>query len=79
MINEEKLNMILKDALSPVAPDERMNQRLKHELEGKNMKKFSMKKVVICVAACLELCYCRFEKRSGTPDPLQFPCSAEKR
>ena len=52
MINEEKLNMILKDALSPVAPDERMNQRLKHELEGKNMKKFSMKKVVICVAAC---------------------------
>ena len=52
MMNEEKLDMILKDALSPVAPDERMNQRLKHEMEGKNMKKCSMKKVIICVAAC---------------------------
>lgn len=52
MLNEEKVDIILKDALSPVAPDERMNQRLKQELEGKNMKKFNMKKVVICVAAC---------------------------
>lgn len=52
MLNEEKVDMILKSALSPVTPDERMNQRLKQELEGKKMKKFNMKKVVICVAAC---------------------------
>ncbi len=52
MLNEEKVDIILKSALSPVAPDERMNQRLKQELEGKKMKKFNMKKIVICVAAC---------------------------
>lgn len=52
MLNEEKVDMILKSALSPVTPDERMNQRLKQELEGRKMKKFNMKKVVICVAAC---------------------------
>lgn len=52
MLNEEKMDRILKNALSPVAPDERINQRIRQELEGKNMKKFNMKKVVICVVAC---------------------------
>ena len=44
MMNEEKIDMLLKNALSPVAPDERMNQRLKQELEGKKMKKWNAKK-----------------------------------
>ena len=52
MINEEKIDQMLKQALSPVTPDEEINQKLKQELEGKNMKKFKMKKVMICVAAC---------------------------
>jgi len=52
MLNEEKVDIILKNALSPVAPGEIMNQRLKQELEGKNMKKFNTKKLIICVAAC---------------------------
>lgn len=52
MLNEEKVDQILKYALSPVAPDEKINRKLKKELEGKKMKKFNMKKVIICVAAC---------------------------
>lgn len=52
MLNEEKVDQILKNALSPVAPDERINQRLKQELEGKKMKKFEVKKMVVLVAAC---------------------------
>lgn len=52
MMNEEKVNQMLKQALSPVAPDEVLNQKLKEELEGKKMRKFKVKKTVILVAAC---------------------------
>lgn len=52
MMNEEKVDKILKQALSPVIPDEGINQKLKQELEGKKMKKFKVKKTVVLVAAC---------------------------
>ena len=52
MINEEKIDQMLKRALSPVTPDEEINQKLKQKLEGRKMKKFKVKKVMICVAAC---------------------------
>lgn len=52
MINEEKIDQMLKQALSPVTPDEEINQKIKQELEGRKMKKFKVKKVMMCVAAC---------------------------
>lgn len=52
MLNDEKVDQILKYALSPVTPDEKINQKLKQELEGKKMKKFEVKKMVVLVAAC---------------------------
>ena len=41
MINEEKIDQMLKQALSPVTPDEEINQKIKQELEGRKMKKFN--------------------------------------
>ena len=52
MINEKKIDQMLKQALSPVTPDEEINQKIKQELEGRKMKKFKVKKVMRCVAAC---------------------------
>lgn len=55
MINEEKIDQMLKQALSPVTPDKEINQKLKQELEGRKMKKFKVKKTVLLVAACCML------------------------
>lgn len=52
MMNEEKIDQLLQQALSPVIPDEKLNQRLKREMEGKKMKKFMIKKVILIAAAC---------------------------
>lgn len=52
MMNEEKIDQLLQQALSPVIPDEKLNQRLKREMEGKKMKKFKVKKAILFVAAC---------------------------
>ena len=55
MINEKKIDQMLKQALSPVTPDKEINQKLKQELEGRKMKKFKVKKTVLLVAACCML------------------------
>lgn len=55
MINKEKIDQMLKQALSPVTPDKEINQKLKQELEGRKMKKFKVKKTVLLVAACCML------------------------
>lgn len=56
MLNEQKTDEILKKALSPIKPDQVLNQKLRYEMENKKMKKMNMKKMVISVAAgCLLL------------------------
>lgn len=51
-MNDEKTDQILRQTLSPIIPDERLNQNLKREMEEKKVKRFSIKKTVILAAAC---------------------------
>ena len=52
MMNEEKVDQLLQQALSPVIPDEEINHRIKQKMEGKKMKRLQVKKVAVLVAAC---------------------------
>lgn len=52
MMNEEKVDKMLKQALSPVIPDEELNQQLKRKMEGNKVKHIKLKKVIILAAAC---------------------------
>ena len=38
MMNEENVDKMLKQALSPVIPDEELNQKLKRKMEGNSVK-----------------------------------------
>lgn len=51
-MKDEKIDQLLRQTLSPIIPDERLNQNLKREMEEKKVKRFSIKKTVILAAAC---------------------------
>ena len=51
-MTDEKIDQILRQTLSPIIPDENLNQNLKREMEEKKVKHFNMKKMVILAAAC---------------------------
>lgn len=51
-MTDEKTDQILRQTLSPIIPDEHLNQNLKREMEAKKMKGFGMKKAIVLAAAC---------------------------
>lgn len=51
-MTDEKMDQILRQTLSPIIPDESLNQNLKREMEETKMKHFSIKKMVILAVAC---------------------------
>lgn len=51
-MTDEKTDQILRQTLSPIIPDEHLNQNLKREMEEKKMRSFNMKKAAVLAAAC---------------------------
>lgn len=51
-MKDEEIDQILRQTLSPIVPDECLNQNLKREMEEKKVKRFNIKKMIILASAC---------------------------